>query len=214
MRAWNETIAAIGDIIPIPLLAFLSLIATGLLALALYFWPHWLPWRWGIWKRLGSRSGRAGDSRRGWRFRFRLGAFRWRWRRRKRRKGETEPDEDAELPADEVPELPAEVLALTADQLAAEGRYAEAVRERLRSIVRDLIERGVIPHSPGWTVTELAAAAVRVRPALVPPLGGAADIFSEIWYGLRPATAADDQAMRAHSDSVKAIVAEPVGAAS
>lgn len=209
-RWWNETVAAFGDVIPLPLLAFLMFLATAVIALALYFWPHWLPWRWRIWDRRG--GGSRGGRRRGQRFRFRFGAFRWRWRlrwRRRKRRGEPEPAD--ELGPDELPDLPAQVLVLTADQLAAAGRYAEAVRERLRAIVRDLIERGIIPHSPGWTVTELAAAATRVRPPLAPALGGAADIFSGIWYGLRPAAADDDHAMRGHADAVRSLVAEPVG---
>jgi hypothetical protein len=108
-----------------------------------------------------------------------------------------------------MPDLPAEVLALTADQLAAAGRYAEAVRERLRAMLRGLIERDLLPASPGWTVMELAAAGRRVRPALSGPLGAAAELFSEIWYGLRPATAEDDAAMRGHADAVAAVAAAP-----
>ena len=211
MRWWNETVADLGDVVPLPLLGFLSLVATTLIALALYFWPHWLPWRWSIWRRERDGSGR-GERRR--RFRFRFGAFRWRWRlrwRRRKRRGEPEPAD--ELAPDELPELPAQVLALTADELAAQGRYAEAVRERLRAIVRELIERGVIPHTPGWTVTELANAASRARPALAAPLGGAGGVFSEIWYGLRPATAEDDHAMRGYAEAVRATLAQPVAAA-
>jgi len=210
MRWWNEAVAAVGDVIPLPLLAFLSFLATLLLALALYFWPNWWPGRW----RLGRRRDGSGRDRKGPRFRFRLGAFRWRWRlrwRRRRRRGAPEPS--ADLAPDELPELPAQLLALTADDLAAQGRYAEAVRERLRAIVRDLIERGIIPHTPGWTVTELANAAGRARPALTRPLAGAGGIFSEIWYGLRPATVDDDRAMRAHADAVRAALAEPVAVA-
>jgi hypothetical protein len=97
---------------------------------------------------------------------------------------------------------------MTADEYAAAGRFAEAVRERLRAIVRDLVEREVITHRPGWTVTELARAAASVRPPAAAPLGAATAIFSEIWYGQRAATASDDTAMRAHSDQVRAAVAE------
>jgi hypothetical protein len=210
MRWWNETVAAISDVVPLPLLAFLSILAATLLALALYFWPHWLPWRWRLWQRRRDGSGRDGQRAR---FRFRFGAFRWRWRLRwRRRKRRGQPDEATELAPDELPELPAQLLILTADDLAAQGRYAEAVRERLRAIVRDLIERGVIPHTPGWTVTELAHAASRARPTVAAPLTGAAGVFSEIWYGLRPATVEDDRAMRGYAEAVRVVLAEPVGA--
>jgi hypothetical protein len=104
------------------------------------------------------------------------------WRRRRRR---TVPADIDGLAPDELPDLPAELLALTADQLAAAGRYAEAVRERLRAIVRELIDREVIEHRPGWTVTELAAAAFMparrprrhctARPPYSPASGTASD---------------------------------------
>jgi hypothetical protein len=200
-RWWNETMAAVGDVVPVPLLMFLSVLGTILLALGWYFWPAWLPWNWAL--RGGRRSRERGErgAREG-RLRFRFGRLRWRWPRWRRRRRKGEPEQVGELSPDELPELPAGVLTLTADQLAEAGRYAEAVRERLRAIVRGLIERGVIPHSPGWTVTELARAAGRVQPQLATPLDAAVMIFSEIWYGLRPAHRADDEAMRAHADAM------------
>jgi hypothetical protein len=75
--------------------------------------------------------------------------------------------------------------------------------------VRDLIERGVLPQTPGWTVTELAVAAIAKRPGLVGPMRSAVDIFSDIWYGLRPATVEDDQAMRTHAAAVGQVAREP-----
>jgi len=189
-------------------LAFLSLVAALLFALGWYFWPSWLPWHW----RLGfGRGDRGTDRRTGWFGRFRIGRLRWRLRRRRRKK--RSEDERPDLPPDVLPDLPAEVLVLTADQLAAAGRYAEAVRERLRAIVRDLIEREVLPHSPGWTVTELAAAAGRARPPLSHPLASGVNVFSEIWYGLRPATAGDDAAMRDYANSIARTLAQPAPAA-
>jgi Domain of unknown function (DUF4129) len=76
--------------------------------------------------------------------------------------------------------------------------------------VRGLIEAGVIPHSPGWTVTELAAAAGHFRPSLAPPLRAATGVFSEIWYGLRPAHASDDAAMREYATQIAQTLTEPV----
>jgi hypothetical protein len=201
MRWWNERVADLGDTVPPQLLAVLSVVGAILLSLALYFWPHWLPWHWTLSR--GSRRERT-DLPPRWRWRWRLGGLRWRWRRRRRGDRSTPAEPRDDLPPDELPDLPAEVFVLTADQLAAQGRYREAVRERLRAIVRDLIDRGVIPFTPGWTVTELASAAAFVRPALSDPLRGAAAIFSEIWYGQRPALAADDLAMRAHAAAVTA----------
>ena len=209
-RAWDEWLAGVSDSVGLDVttLTVLSVAAALLFGLAWYFWPAWLPSRWS-WRR---RAGRQKAAERGDPGRRRLGRLRWRlrWRRRRRDGAQEEP---AQLADDEVPDLPAEVLALTADELAAAGRYAEAVRERLRSMLRGLIERDLLPPSPGWTVMELAAAGARVRPGLAAPLGGAARIFSEIWYGLRPATADDDAAMREHASSVAAVAAAPEPAA-
>ena len=118
----------------------------------------------------------------------------------------------ADLPPDELPDLPAATLVLSADEYAAAGRFAEAVRERLRAIVRDLVEREVITHRPGWTVTELAREAASARPAAATPLDAATAVFSEIWYGQRVATATDDQAMRTHASGVRTALETTVGA--
>jgi hypothetical protein len=216
VRGWNELLAALADKVTggVPMLMFLSLLAALLVALGWYFWPRWLPWNW-RWRKGSGRGGRS-RTETGWRGRFRFGALRWRWRLRWRRRRKS-AEESTDLPADQLPDLPAEVLVLTADQLAAAGRYAEAVRERLRAMLRLLIERGLLPHSPGWTVTELANEAGRSRPTLAPSLRGAVGVFSEIWYGLRPARVEDDHAMRAYADELSrqaAILATPVGGGS
>src|SRR5690606_4327679 len=173
------------------LLTVLAAIVAGVLWA---YGPSWLRSRRGRSSPARDRAGR----RRRWRLRLR-------WRRR-RRTGTPEAEPER-LPDDQVPDLPAEVLVLSADELAAAGRYAEAVRERLRAMLRSLIERDLLPASPGWTVMELARAGGRARPALADPLDAAATVFSEIWYGLRLATADDDAAMRRHATAVAAVVA-------
>jgi hypothetical protein len=211
MRLWDEFVAFLADLVPggVPTLTLASFLVTLLISLGWYFWPAWLRQNWRLRRGRSSRSGSRGPgSPRGWR--FRLGKLRWRWRRRKKVKAGAE--ESTELSPDELPDLPAEVLLSTADQLAAAGRYKEAVRERLRAIIRDLIERGILPPTPGWTVTELAAAAGIAQPPLAPPLSGAAGVFSEIWYGLRPAVQSDDLAMRAYAEQItSALVPQPIG---
>jgi hypothetical protein len=209
-RWWDEFVGFLAELVPggVPMLAFLSLLATILIALGWYFWPNWLPWHWSL--RSGEKADRGERHPATPRRRFRIGRLKWRWRRR-RRPAKGTPAAPTELPDDELPDLPADVLALTADQLAAAGRYSEAVRERLRAIVRDLVDRGVIPFSPGWTVTELAAHATRVRPELAPPLGIGISVFSQIWYGLRPAHAKDDEALRAAAREVSASLLASAG---
>jgi hypothetical protein len=199
-RWWNEFVATLADMTPggVVGVAVVLLLGATLVGVLWYTWPPRLP---SFFRRGKGRRGRWRSFRFGWpgwsrlRWRFRLG---WPWWRR-RRKAAPVLDGVAD---DELPDLPAEVLALTADELAAAGRYAEAVRERLRAIVKELVEREIIEHRPGWTVTELAAIAARERPATADPLRRAATVFSDIWYGQRPATADDDVQMRRYAAGV------------
>jgi hypothetical protein len=204
-RFWTEALAVLADLLPggVPTVFLASLVLTILVVLLWYFWPRWLPpyrWSWFRRRERGERKDRRA------RFRPRWGRLRWRWRRKQRVRGQAETD-DPYAP-DELPDIPAAQLALTADDLATAGRYAEAVRERLRAMVRDLIERDVLPPTPGWTVTELATAAAVNRPALAAPMRAAVDVFSQIWYGLRPARAEDDQAMRVYAAAVGQVARE------
>lgn len=213
MRFLDELVASLSDVVPgeVAGMVFFSFLATVIIALLWYFYPYR-----GLFGGSGSRSQRRDRSNRpaGQR-RFRLGRLRWRLRWRRRKKKPTPAEELDELAPDELPDLPADVLLSTADQLALAGRYREAVRERLRAIIRSLIDQGVLPPTPGWTVTELAAAAGLARPPLAPPLAGATGVFSEIWYGLRTATQEDDLALRAHAAAVEQILAQaPVPAGS
>ena len=91
-----------------------------------------------------------------------------------------------------------------ADRLAAEGRYAEALRERYRAAVRDLVQHGIITHRPEWTVTELAREAATAQPAVDAPLSSATGLFSEVWYAERPATREHDERMRTLAGDVHA----------
>src|SRR5262249_52273092 len=130
-------------------------------------------------------------------------------------------DEEAPEPADEpergdtqheLPDRPAEEFVSLADRYAAQGRYAEAVRERLRAIVRELVDAGAVGNRPGWTGTELARVAAAARPPVRPPLDAASLVFSDIWYGLRPAYAHHDERMREYAAQVHAaLAAQPVG---
>lgn len=76
-----------------------------------------------------------------------------------------------------------------ADQAAAAGRWADAVRERLRAIVRELEARGVLEPRPGRTAGEVARDGSAAVPAIAEPLRRATAAFDEIWYGGRYADA-------------------------
>jgi hypothetical protein len=205
-RFWDELVAAVGDVIPLPLVVLLLFGAATLVALGWYFWPRWLPWRWSVAAGDGADGKRR---RRGWRW-PRLRWPRLRWRRRRPARGE--PEELVVHETEGLPELSSKAFLALADRLAADGRYAEAVRERLRAIVRELVDLGVIENRPGWTVTELARAAGYARPPVRPSLDAASLLFSDLWYGQRPATAEHDARMREYAGQVHAaLIPVPAG---
>ena len=89
-----------------------------------------------------------------------------------------------------------------ADAAAAQGRWADAVRERLRAIVRSLEESGVLDARPGRTAVEVARDAAGAAPTLGAPLIAGAVVFDQVWYGGRTAGPEDDAALRALDDQV------------
>jgi hypothetical protein len=196
-RGWTDVVARVGDTIPLSLAALLLLAVAGLVGSALHWWPAWLPWRW--WSGLVRAIGR-----------LRLPRLRWR-RRRPAPEAVAAVDEPDVVDGNGLPDLPAGAFQSLADRLAAQGRYAEAVRERLRGILRELVDRGILQNRPGWTVTELAAAAAAGWPPVRPPLDSACDTFSVIWYGQLPATAVHDGQMREYADRVHAAMLAPAG---
>jgi hypothetical protein len=196
-RLWNE---AAGIPIDIVGAGFALLIVLGvgvLVGVAWHTFPAWLP----------RSAPLRGINWAG------LAFWRWRWRRPKR-----VPTVAAATGADPVPveietlpDLPAAEFLSRADRYASEGRYDLAVRERLRAMVRALVDRRVIPLHPEWTVVELARAAGAAVGALQAPLDGANTVFSDIWYGQRTATAGHDTAMRAYADRVDEVLRVPAG---
>ncbi len=88
------------------------------------------------------------------------------------------------------PQLSAADHRARAEQAAAQGRWAEAVRERLRALVRELAAQGLLDARPGRTALELAREAGAAAPALAADLRRAAAVFDEVSYGGRPGSAA------------------------
>lgn len=86
-------------------------------------------------------------------------------------------------------ELTAQQHRERAERAAARGDHAEAVRERLRAVVRELEDRGVVEPRPGRTADEVAAEAGAVLPGLAGSLREGVRVFDEVWYGGRPADA-------------------------
>jgi hypothetical protein len=78
-------------------------------------------------------------------------------------------------------------LRAEAEAHAAAGRWDEAVRARLRAVVRTLEDRGVLDPRPGRTADEVAAEAGVALPAAAPALVRAAHTFDDVWFGGRTA---------------------------
>lgn len=90
-----------------------------------------------------------------------------------------------------------------ADAHAAAGEWAEAVRERLRAVIRSLEERSLLDPRPGRTADEAAAQAGQALPECAASLHAAARLFDEIWYGGRSASAASDRSLRDLDEQVR-----------
>lgn len=90
-----------------------------------------------------------------------------------------------------------------ADAHAAAGRWAEAVRERLRALVRDLEHRGLVEQRAGRTADEAATEAGQVLPQHAPALRAAARTFDDVVYGDHPATAQMHESIRRLDEAVR-----------
>jgi Domain of unknown function (DUF4129) len=75
-----------------------------------------------------------------------------------------------------------------AQQCAARGDWAAAIRHRLRAIARHLEETGVLTPVPGRTANELARDAGALMPELNDELSRAATTFNDVTYGELPGT--------------------------
>jgi Domain of unknown function (DUF4129) len=85
-------------------------------------------------------------------------------------------------------ELSAAQHRATAEQHAAGGDWAAAIRHRLRAVARQLEEDGILNAVPGRTATELAKDAGTEVPGLASEFLRAADAFNDVTYGERPGT--------------------------
>ena len=85
-------------------------------------------------------------------------------------------------------ELSAAEHRATAEQYAARGEWAAAIRHRLRAVARQLEETGVLDQVPGRTSYELARAAGESMPHLTDEFLAAATAFNDVTFGDRPGT--------------------------
>jgi len=71
-------------------------------------------------------------------------------------------------------------------------------------VVRDLEERGLLDERPGRTAHEAARLAGAALPSVAELLARGGDLFDDVVYGDRDATADDDATMRALDAAVRA----------
>lgn len=76
----------------------------------------------------------------------------------------------------------------SAEDAAARGDFAEAVRERFRGIIRALEQRGLVEARSGRTAAEITADAGVLLPGCATGLREGARLFDDVHYGGRPAT--------------------------
>lgn len=108
-----------------------------------------------------------------------------------------------------------------AEEAAAAGDWTAAVRDRFRAVVRELEDRTILDIRPSRTALEVAHTASRWLPDSREQLHEGADLFNDIVYGERPATAeayaamvAVDRAVTAAADrtDLDDVETEPVAA--
>jgi hypothetical protein len=99
-----------------------------------------------------------------------------------------------------------------AEAFAADGNWPEAIRERLRAVIRECEQRGVLDPRPGRTADEAAEEAGAALPDCAPGLRSSARIFDDVWYGGHTASAAMYAELRALDEAVQAARRAPVGA--
>ncbi|MGV0790507.1 DUF4129 domain-containing protein [Mycolicibacterium sp. XJ1819] len=92
----------------------------------------------------------------------------------------------------------------TAEQFAASGDWAAAIRHRLRAVARELEETAVLDPVPGRTATELAREAGRKLPTVAEEFTTAAVAFNDVTYGQRPGTEGSYRMIADLDDHVRA----------
>jgi hypothetical protein len=99
--------------------------------------------------------------------------------------------------------LPPDALGY-AEQLAAEGRFREAVRALFGGAARTLVDLGLLRSTRTRTNAELLADLEPVAPPVLPPLTTLSDDFERAWYGhADPGEAGFDAARERYRESLR-----------
>ncbi|WP_159802555.1 DUF4129 domain-containing protein [Arthrobacter zhaoguopingii] len=107
--------------------------------------------------------------------------------------------------------LPAAEHRRRAAAAAGAGRWSEALAERLRAVVRDAEERGLLEERLSRTATEAAAGLAPAFPGSAGEIRWLAERFNEVQYG-RGAASEADEADAARAEALDAALAAGVPA--
>src|SRR5699024_1466294 len=88
-------------------------------------------------------------------------------------------------------------LRASADSLAGQGLWSQAVHDRFRAVLRSLEDRTLLDDRPGRTAHEASELAGLRLPTCAQDLHRAGRLFDDVCYGHLTATAEDDAWMRA-----------------
>lgn len=97
-----------------------------------------------------------------------------------------------------------------AEQFSTQGRWEEAISQRMRALVRASQERGLIDAHPGWTADEVATAVGGQVPAGSDTLTAAARTFDEVRYGRRAGSARSYRVVAEADDLVSGAEVGPI----
>ncbi|ORA18032.1 DUF4129 domain-containing protein [Mycobacterium arosiense] len=103
----------------------------------------------------------------------------------------------------EAAQLTAAQHRVTAENYAAQGDWAAAIRHRLRAVARQLEETRVLTPAPSRTANELARDAAAALPHLSGELTQAATAFNDVTYGEQPGTQAAYQMIAELDDHLR-----------
>lgn len=117
----------------------------------------------------------------------------------------------ADSPLFDAGQLSAAQHRATAEQRAAQGDWAAAIRHRLRAVARELEESGVLDPVAGRTAGELAHDAGDRLPHLHDEFACAAHVFNDVTYGAEPGTPAGYQVVAGLDDHLRSRL--PAGSA-
>jgi hypothetical protein len=106
-------------------------------------------------------------------------------------------------PTIEATSLTAAEHRAAAVRAAQTGRWAEAIRERIRALAGEVTEQGLVAERPGRTADELAAEVGAALPELAGELRAATEVFDAVWYGEQPADLAAYQLVAEVEDHIR-----------